>query len=283
MHNGDLPVGVSGEMPIWWAPGKPGASSSTDVGAQDLQICVGDAEAVGEFEPPVHVTAEDAEGVVEETVSKKKKTTVHLDHEVKVWFLDYADAQQKRFGWSMRRSLVQAKTLAPELFSHLDPSVPTPKSKKSSSGRPAKIKGAHLTVLAELVHAVTPVLPIGLELKRLGAEQAVSVSWVRRFLQDWGLNYGKFIRQSAVGFTEGKIQAHTHNFTLKIVYQQWKHDIPDERVWNLDDKACRMLPLGDHGWREANHAAVQTSDPRMLRTATPVLPLVAGVAWFSQI
>eukprot|EP00971_Amphidinium_carterae_P104276 2065173-Amphidinium_carterae.1 len=118
-----------------------------------------------------------------------------------MWFLDYADAQQKRFGWSMRRSLVQAKTLAPELYSHLDPSVPTRwqrTPKRSSTGRPAKIKDAHMTVLAELVHAVTLVLPMSApslrvllneELKRLGAEQAVSVSWVRRVLQVLGLNY----------------------------------------------------------------------------------------------
>eukprot|EP00971_Amphidinium_carterae_P094466 1869967-Amphidinium_carterae.1 len=44
-----------------------------------------------------------------------------------------------------------------------------------------------------------------------------------------------------------------------------------------------MFSLGGHGWREANQAAVRKSDPRMLRTVTPVLQLVAGVACFSQI
>eukprot|EP00971_Amphidinium_carterae_P292542 5807696-Amphidinium_carterae.1 len=57
IHNGDLPVGVIGEMPIWWAPGKPvvlddnvllcevaqtGASSSTKVGTQNLEAQVAD-------------------------------------------------------------------------------------------------------------------------------------------------------------------------------------------------------------------------------------------------
>eukprot|EP00971_Amphidinium_carterae_P007340 145543-Amphidinium_carterae.1 len=92
-----------------------------------------------------------------------------------------------------------------------------------------KIKDAHVSVLAELVHSVTRVLPMSAptlrvllneKLKRLGAEQTVSVSWVRRFLQDLGLKYRTFIRQSA-----------------------WKHDIPDDRVWNLDETVRRMFPL----------------------------------------
>eukprot|EP00971_Amphidinium_carterae_P112101 2220406-Amphidinium_carterae.2 len=180
INNGDLPVGVSGDMPIWWARGKPvvldddvvlcdvaqsivvvdGTSSSTNfpVPAQDLealQVCE-DAgqEAVG------------AEDALEETVANKRKT-IHLAHEVKVWLLDYAEAQQNRFGWSMRRSLTQAKTPAPELFSHVDPCVPTRwerTPKKSSTGRPSKIKDAHVDPLCDSgVANVCPVIACAFE------------------------------------------------------------------------------------------------------------------------
>eukprot|EP00971_Amphidinium_carterae_P201259 3993911-Amphidinium_carterae.1 len=56
--------------------------------------------------------------------------------------------------WSMRRSLTQAKTLAPKLFSHLDSSVPIRwqrNPKESSTGRPAKIKDAPARVLPNAV------------------------------------------------------------------------------------------------------------------------------------
>eukprot|EP00971_Amphidinium_carterae_P239866 4761887-Amphidinium_carterae.1 len=68
IHNGDLPVGASGEMPIWWALGCANwsISSSTD-GPQDLQVCVGDAAAV------VEVTAEDAEGLSSEQRKKDNR------------------------------------------------------------------------------------------------------------------------------------------------------------------------------------------------------------------
>eukprot|EP00971_Amphidinium_carterae_P175653 3481443-Amphidinium_carterae.1 len=51
-------------------------------------------------------------------------------------------------------------------------------------------------------------------------------------------------------------------------------------MWMKQLAGCFLLvTMAD----EANQAAVQKSDPRMLCTVAPVLPLVAGVAWFSQI
>ena len=51
----------------------------------------------------------------EATASRQRKK-VHLPLEVRQWFVEFAELQSQREGWSMARSLREAINLAPDLF-----------------------------------------------------------------------------------------------------------------------------------------------------------------------
>eukprot|EP00971_Amphidinium_carterae_P240412 4772839-Amphidinium_carterae.2 len=85
--------------------------------------------------------------------------------------------QQKRFGWSMSRSLREAKLMSPELFNNVTDSVPR--------RRPKMLKDAELTILSGLAVNNCSQVPIAApalqpifnkQLKDMGTEHAVSVS-----------------------------------------------------------------------------------------------------------
>eukprot|EP00971_Amphidinium_carterae_P249777 4957457-Amphidinium_carterae.1 len=41
---------------------------------------------------------------------------------------------------------------------------------------------------------------------------------------------------------------HQQNLAQKVRYMQHMYDIPDEKVYNLGETSCRVLPLADKGW-----------------------------------
>eukprot|EP00971_Amphidinium_carterae_P112059 2219575-Amphidinium_carterae.1 len=197
-------------------------------------------------------------------------TRCAVTQEVKEWFLDYKDIQSKRFGWSVSRSLREAKAMAPEIFDAVRDSVPRRwhRDTRPIPGRPKLLKDAELTVLSSLAINVCGKVPVAApvvqsifntQLKEMGSEYTVSVSWTRKFLSDIDLNWRKFIRKSSTLISEDAA---------------WIANV----TWH---KSCRLLSLSDFGWHPKNKDAVAVGDSRVQTTVTLAVPMTEGT-WFSQ-
>eukprot|EP00971_Amphidinium_carterae_P212619 4219790-Amphidinium_carterae.1 len=90
--------------------------------------------------------------------------------------------------------------MAPELFGDLDVLVPrrwTRDEPKPTSGRPARLNNAHLTVLGEIAHKIIVKVSMSapammalfnMQLANLECEHQVSVFWTRSFIHKSSAN-----------------------------------------------------------------------------------------------
>eukprot|EP00971_Amphidinium_carterae_P295238 5863231-Amphidinium_carterae.2 len=119
IKHGTLPKDVQADPSIWWHAGQGlvlnkqqiiDEAGAIPVLADDVQVIAGDTagEAAGSEDPPAAGS--------EDPPAKKRKAKKTLDFAVKMWFLDYEELQQARFGWSWSKSLQDAKAKAPEHF-----------------------------------------------------------------------------------------------------------------------------------------------------------------------
>eukprot|EP00971_Amphidinium_carterae_P277313 5503771-Amphidinium_carterae.1 len=224
----------------------------------------------------VVLDADVAEEAVEGPVPKpKRRKKVHVSDDVKNWFLDYCDIQWSRFQWPTTKCLKEAQALAPELFGGIHADTPRKWSRtpcKASSGRHQLLPDAHMTVLSEYVTHVCEQLPVNSpvltvvfneHLKNMGLKITVSERWTRRFVKQLGYNFRKCCRQSAVDIPQASATDMQQNLAQKIRYIQWTENIPDNRVWNLDETSCKLLPVGDTGYRMKNRPSNSVGDSRL--------------------
>eukprot|EP00971_Amphidinium_carterae_P014463 285694-Amphidinium_carterae.2 len=54
------------------------------------------------------------------------------------------------------------------------------------------------------------------------------------------------------------------------------HEIPDSRVYNIDETSTRILPLGEYGWAMNNTEAQSVSDSCLQTTRTVAITLDAS-------
>ena len=76
--------------------------------------------------------------------------------------------------------------------------------------------------------------------------------------------------------SEWQIEDLQQNVAQKIRYIQFMHCIPDDRVYNIDEASCRMLPIGDLGWGTVKAPCRSIGDARVQCTVTLAIPMVQG-------
>ena len=253
-----LPASVTHDVPRSWSPGcdlnepdlallccRRPATPATQQRQQSTSAGSGDAgEALAQesghaVDRPTskrgrvqdeHVEAAQEPGT-EHTASRKRKK-VHFPLEVRQWFVEFAELQSQREGWSMARSLCEATNLAPDLFSHINPETPrgwqnSQKPPAGNPGRPNKLTDAVRSVLAKLAKDVSVCLPcasplltvlFNQQLTKLGIETEVSLSWTRRFLIALGFGVKQFGEQESRTITEQDARDARDNMMMKVLF-----------------------------------------------------------------
>eukprot|EP00971_Amphidinium_carterae_P260133 5161040-Amphidinium_carterae.1 len=184
---------------------------------------------------------------------------------------------------------------SPELFADLNINVVNHwkrPSQTNAAGRLAVLKDAHITVLSELAEKLTKELPMTApalqsvfneQFASLSEPKRVSLTWTRAFLHDIGYSFRKMQRKAAAEIEPHVAALHQQNLAQKVRYMQHMYDIPDDKVHNLDETSCRVLPLAEKCWASQAEGAVQVGDSLLQMTCTLAMLLVFGRPYFSQL
>ena len=137
--------GVEPFAPSWWSPGQAvrrtakdietaiaesaaavplrSANLATSASAETAtaEIAIEEAAVAGS-EGAAGSSGAQAEATEEAPPPKEKK--VHQSNELKAWFVQYAELQSRKAGWSMSQSLCSAARMAPGLFDQINPDTP---------------------------------------------------------------------------------------------------------------------------------------------------------------
>ena len=133
-----LPVDATRLAPNWWRPGCSVTRSSEDQAAEMQAAPPLVASRSADTPVAAPSTGDQPAG------APAKRQRITLPRSVVNWLLGYADLQKLRWGWDRNRPLRAAAALAPELFGHVDVSVPrrwkrTEEPITSSTGRPPDV------------------------------------------------------------------------------------------------------------------------------------------------
>jgi hypothetical protein len=304
--------------PEWWRPGlgvhrpdleaeqvevsvlfpdnqvKTELSDADEVSLAEVKAGLFDAEEVSLAEAEL-VDAEAEVVEVQTPQPKRRKTT--LPSEVKSWFLEYAAIQKKRCNWDMVRTLKQARLMAPELFNDIHNDTPrrwtdVKRGERHSIGSP-KLTPAMITVLSEVVDRVTRLVPLSsvtmqslfeTQLAKLGLNWRPGLSWVKEFLRSLDRSYKAVGKPSQEVIVADAREAATNNLREKMCWLMRTHDVPPERVWNIDETALKMLGSSKRGWSRRGQKSEQLLNEKNVITYTLAMcmvqkPMLAGLVF----
>ena len=254
MNHHELPQGISLQRPAWWRPGEAIDRTLTHEELARIKTpCATPAAAPVEDEP---------------SGSASKRRKIHVDPIARDWFLDMLDQWKTERQWDMRRCLCEVQRLCPGMFDGIDPNTPY-RWKRSAPraaplGRRTLLTPADTTRLSEHIMKVTDVLCLsavtihGLVLEWLDAEGLdvrPSYKWVWVLLR--GIKKpGKCLKEL---HSPALQEANTHRLFIKLCWLMDKHAVRADRVVNIDETSCRLLPVHQTGWgrRGVKQAQIQ--------------------------
>ena len=250
MNHHELPHGVRLQRPAWW---RPGEAIDRPLTHEEL------AHVKTPRAAPVTPAAAPVEDEPSGSASKRRK--VQVDPIARDWFLDMLDQWRRERRWDMRRCLCEVQRLCPGMFDGIDPNTPY-RWKRSAPraaplGRRSMLSPADMTRLSEHIMEVTDVLCLsavtirGLVLEWLDAE-GLDVrpgdTWVRQLLRGMHLSFKKPAKCLKELHSPALQEANTHRLFIKLCWLMDKHAVSADRVVNIDETSCRLLPVHQTGW-----------------------------------
>ena len=240
MH-GPLPPDVTLDAPHWWLPGMP-------------------------LLPPADYVAPVPLKRKRDTSAEPKKEHAKRGYrrtpdEAKLWFQGFHANQARVHGKSLAYNIRRAKQLVPELFG---PVAPDTFRRWHDSGAPdhrgrppVDLPPFALSRLANLTHAVAARLSLSVPtwqhvyrrvLRELDIEFEPSRRWTRQFLRSLQLSWKLAATHTRHRPSEADIARERKLLQLRVTYLCNRFGISQDRIWNLDETAVRIVPAGDRGW-----------------------------------
>ena len=197
-----------------------------------------------------------------------KRTYRRTPDEAKLWFQDFHAYQARVHGKSLAYNIRRAKHLVPELF---DPLAPDTFRRWHDSG--ARDRGGRppvepppfaLSRLANLTHAVATELSLSVPtwqhvyrrvLRELDIEFEPPRLWTRQFLRSLQLSWKLAATCTRSRPSEADIARECKLLQLRVIYLCDRFKISQDRIWNLDETAVRIVPAGEHGWTKKSRAS----------------------------
>ena len=253
MNHHELPHGVRLQRPAWWRPGEAINRPLTH-------------EEIAHVKTPratEAAPASTAAALVEDEPSSStaKRRKIQVDPIARDWFLDMLDQWRRERRWDMQRCLCEVQRLCPGMFDGVDKNTPY-RWKRSAPraaplGRRTLLTPADMTRLSEHIMQVTDVLCLSavtirsLVLEWLDAEGLdvhPSDWWVRNLLRGMRLSFKKPAKCLKELHSPEQQHANTHRLFIKLCWLMEKHAVGADRVVNIDETSCRLLPVHQTGW-----------------------------------
>ena len=121
-----------------------------------------------------------------------------------------------------------------------------------------------LSRLANLTHAVAARLSLSVStwqhvyrrvLRELDIEFEPSSQWTRKFLRSLQLSWKLAATCTRKRPSEADIARERKLLQLRVIYLCDRYKISQDRIWNLDETAVRIIPAGERGWSKRAEAA----------------------------
>ena len=252
MNHHELPHGVRLQRPAWWRPGEAINRPLTHEEIAHVNTPRATEAA------PVSTAAALVE---DEPSSTAKRRKVHVDPIARDWFLDMLDQWRRERRWDMQRCLCEVQRLCPGMFDGVDKNTPY-RWKRSAPraaplGRRTLLTPADMTRLSEHIMKVTDVLCLsavtirGLVyewLDEAGLDVRPGYSWVKQLLHGMHLSFKKPAKCLKELHSREQQHANTHRLFIKLCWLMDKHAVGADRVVNIDETSCRLLPVHQTGW-----------------------------------
>ena len=251
--HGPLPPDVTLDAPYWWLPGMtllPPADHMAPVRLKRKR----DVSAEPQTDPA-------------------KRAYRRIPDEAKLWFQDFHAYQARVHGKSLAYNIRRAKHLVPELFG---PVAPDTFRRWHEGGAPNADLGGRPPVelfafsrLANLTHAVAARLTLSVPtwqhvyrrvLRELDIEFEPSRRWTRQFLCSLQLSWKLAATYTRSRPSEADIARERKLLQLRVIFLCDRFKISQDRIWNLDETAVRIVPAGERGWTKKQSQSV--SSPR---------------------
>ena len=127
-----------------------------------------------------------------------------------------------------------------------------------------------------MLPANNPVLEVVVnnKLREMGAEVKVSDTYIKRLMVSLGYVFKAHGVRGEAKASEAERMDLQQNLAQKLRYVQHTEHIPDERVYNFDESAFRVLLVGDKGYKKSGTAA--HSRRRCSQNLHSILPHALG-------
>jgi hypothetical protein len=264
------PAATEPETPAAAEPGAPAAV---------------EPEAPASAEPGAPAAVEPEAPASAEPPAKKAKRCKHLvSDDCIAFYFSYCDIMKRRSGFSQAHCLRTLKEMAPEIYGEIHPATPArwkrPAEKAAQTEKDWEqraISHGALLRLMEVARKLTDQLSLSAsvirqifmaELVLLGEPRPLSVSWVKKLLNEMNYSYKGTALGIAPRLSLAEVEDAQGNLRLKIAWLQKHHAIPWDRVWNMDETAVKLLPSNTKGWSEVGKQAKAVGDTHTNITVT---------------
>ena len=234
------------QRPAWWRPGE----------AIDRPLT---HEELASIETPRAAAAAPVEDAPSCSTAKRRK--IHVDPIARDWFLDMQEQWQTERRWDMQRCLCEVQCLCPGMFDEVHKNTPY-RWKRSAPravplGRKSMLSPADMTRLSEHIMRITDVLCLSaVTLQRLvhewldemGFDVRTCREWVRKLLHGMRLSFKKPAKCLKELHSPAVQEANTHRLFVKLCWLMDTHAVGADRVVNIDETSCRLLPVHQTGW-----------------------------------
>ena len=243
----ELPQGTRLQRPGWWRPGE-----AIDRALTHEELASVETHAAA---PPAGPVEDEPSG------SRAKRRKIHVHPIARDWFLDMQEQWQTERNWDMQRCLSEAKRFCPDMFDHVHQKTPyrwkRSAARPETRGRKSMLSPADMTRLSEHIMKLTDVLCMsavtihGLVLEWLDAEGLdvrPSYRWVKRLLHGMRLSCKKPAKCLKELHSPEQQHANAHRMFVKLCWLMDTHAVGADRVVNIDETSCRLLPVHQTGW-----------------------------------
>ena len=247
MH-GPLPPDVTLDAPHWWLPGMPLLPPA-------------------DYVAPVPLKRK-RDTFAEPKTEHAKRAYRRTPDEAKLWFQDFHAYQARVHGKSLAYNIRRAKHQVPELFGPLSPDTFRRWHDSGASdlgGRPpVELPPFALSRLANLTPAVAARLSLSVPtwqhvyrrvLRELDIEFEPSRRWTRQFLCSLQLSWKLAATCTRRRPSKADSARERKLLQLRVIYLCDRFKFSQDRIWNLDETAVRMVPAGERGWTKRTESA----------------------------
>ena len=282
MNHHELPLGSRLQRPVWW---RPGEAIDQPLTHEELAHTKTPRAATAAPATPAAALVED-----EPSGSGSKRRKVQVDPIARDWFLDMLGRWRRERRWDTQRCLCEVQRLCTGMFDGTNPNTlyrwKRSTARAETRGRRSMLTPADTTRLGEHIMKVTDVLCLsavtirGLMHEWLDAEGLDARPgewWVRQLLHGMRLSFKKPAKCLKELHSPALQEANTHRLFIKLCWLMDKHTVSADRVVNIDETSCRLLPVHQTGWgrRGVKQAQLQ-GNTREATTFTVAFSMVHG-------